>query len=141
MLTGGAAVTTVGKGSLSVELPPLPKSPAVTPAVELAKVSTSTRTAQPVVAAAALIPSAADQTWVVQVAAFSNPDRSVAMVQRLTGIGLPAYQVEPDSATDGLTLVRVGPYRSAEEADLARVRLREVPDYEGAFVRNITRTN
>jgi hypothetical protein len=137
ILTGGAAVTTVGKGSLSVGLPPLPKSPVVMPAVELATAS-KPAAMPPVVPAAAV--AGADQTWVVQVAAFSNPDRSVAMVQRLTEIGLPAYQVEPDMATDGLTLVRVGPYRSAEEADDARNRLRAVSDYEGAFVRNITRT-
>jgi general secretion pathway protein A len=140
ILTGGAAVTTVGKGSLGVESPPLPKSPAVMPAVGLTNGSNPAPMAQPVVTAAAAANIAADQTWVVQVAAFSNPDRSVAMVQRLAEIGLPAYQVEPDTATDGLTLVRVGPYRSAEEADHARNRLRAVPDYEGAFVRNITRT-
>jgi len=141
ILTGGAAVTTVGKRSLSVEVPPLPKSPPVSLAAKAPRAQETFRTGAPSVVSAAAVPAAADQTWVVQVAAFSNPDRAATMAQRLTEIGFPAYQVEPDTATDALTLVRVGPYRSAEEADEARDRLRTVPDYEGAFVRNITRAN
>jgi hypothetical protein len=139
MVAGGAAVTTVGKRTLSIEVPPLPAPPAiafsfVSPGLPKA----ANAPTRPSLAIAGLSPAASGQTWVVQVAAFSSADRSVAMVEKLTDGGWPAYRIEPDSGTDGLTLVRVGPYRSAEEADDARERLRTTPDYEGAFVRNIT---
>lgn len=62
----------------------------------------------------------------------------MATVQHLTDEGLPAYQVDPNDTTSGLTIVRVGPFRTAREADDVRDWLREMPDYEGAFVRNIT---
>jgi cell division septation protein DedD len=88
---------------------------------------------------AAALAAPGDQTWVVQVAAFSSRDRSVALVKQLSGQGWPAYQVDPDSGTRGLTLVRVGPFRSADEADAVLEKLRATPDYEGAFVRNITK--
>jgi hypothetical protein len=46
--------------------------------------------------------------------------------------------VDPDNTTSGLTIVRVGPFRTAREADDVLDLLRAMPDYEGAFVRNIT---
>lgn len=142
MVAGGVAVSTAGKGTVKVELPPVPARPSVftTPPSRLA----APQTPKPVNAAvtttmnAAVVAAPADQTWVVQVAAFSKQERSVAMVKHLAEQGWPAYQVDPDSATRGLTLVRVGPFRSADEADAVRVKLRATPDYEGAFVRNIT---
>jgi cell division septation protein DedD len=61
------------------------------------------------------------------------------MVQRLVAAGLPGYGILADLGSRGeLTLVRIGPYASAEEADQARDLLQSSPDYEGAFVRNIT---
>ena len=143
MVAGGAAVSTAGRGTVTVELPPVPARPAIfaTPPSRLA----TPQTPKPVNAVvtttmnAAVVPAPADQTWVVQVAAFSKQERSVAMVKHLAEQGWPAYQVDPDSATRGLTLVRVGPFRSADEADAVRVKLRATPDYEGAFVRNITK--
>ena len=78
-------------------------------------------------------------TWVVQAAAFSSPARSSAMVQRLTQSGLPAFEVAADVGSNGiLYLVRVGPFKTAAEADSARARVREVSDLEGAFVRSVT---
>jgi general secretion pathway protein A len=118
LIAGGAAVSKVGGRAVTVELPPLPAPPPVS---------------------ASLAAASPDETWVVQVAAFANPGRSVAMVRELNDQGWPAYLVEPDGTTQGLNLVRVGPFRSAGEADEARARLRATPDYEGAFVRNITK--
>jgi cell division septation protein DedD len=61
------------------------------------------------------------------------------MVQRLVSAGLPGYAVLAELGSRGeLTLVRIGPYASAEEADQARDRLQSDAAYEGAFVRNIT---
>ena len=128
LFAGTVAVSTVGTGSVSAALPPLPPRPILFSSL-------------PARSAAARGPSApvdASETWVVQVAAFATRDKSVAMVQQLADRGWPAYHVEPDSAR-GLTLVRVGPFRSANEADEARARLRATPEYEGAFVRNITK--
>lgn len=125
MVAGGAAVSTAGRGTVNVNMPPVPARPAMF-------TMPAPRALPP------RAPSSAEQTWVVQVAAFSSPERSVAMVKRLSDQGWPAYQVEPDERTRGLTLVRVGPFGTSGEADAARVKLRATPAYEGAFVRDLT---
>ncbi len=128
-IAGGVAVSTAGKGSVKVDLPPVPPRPALfTP-----------ETLRPAPGGMPAPVKEDDQTWVVQVAAFSSPERSVAMVKSLASQGLPAYQVEPDTSTHGLTLVRVGPFHSSDEADAVRAKLHATPAYEGAFVRNITK--
>jgi cell division septation protein DedD len=147
LLAGGIAVSTAGTGRISAALPALPASPLVFP-IPLSRanlLSSPGQVTTPVTTSASPTPPLAgtparafEQTWVVQVAAFTSPARSVSMVQHLTGQGWPAYQVEPDGSTRGLTLVRVGPYRTAGEADEVRAKLRATPDFEGAFVRNIT---
>jgi cell division septation protein DedD len=134
-------VSAVAARSGRVELPPAPASPLTLPPRERPATAPSS-VAAPAAAAPAARPAPAgtpQQTWVVQVAAFANPQRSAGMVQRLVAAGLPGYAVLADLGSRGeLTLVRIGPYASAEEADRARDRLRSSPDYEGAFVRNIT---
>jgi type II secretory pathway predicted ATPase ExeA/cell division septation protein DedD len=135
LLAGSAAAAKMG--SASVELPAVPPSPLhLEP--PLPRVMPVPQNVTPPSAPATHAASPREQTWVVQIAAFSNPERSVAMVQRLTDGGWPAYQVEPDKTTRGLTLVRIGPFRSAQEADEVREVLRATADYEGAFVRNIS---
>ena len=147
LLAGGIAVSTAGNGSISAALPALPASPRVfpTPLSRPNLLSSADRVPTPVGASASPTVSlagrsvgASEQTWVVQIAAFTSLARSVSMVHHLTDQGWPAYQVEPDASTRGLTLVRVGPFRTAGEANQARAKLRATPDYEGAFVRNIT---
>jgi general secretion pathway protein A len=142
LVAGGAAVSTAGKGTVNVDVPAVPARPPVftTPAVRALPPGGTPSVAATVTTtvSAAAVASSVDQTWVVQVAAFSSPERSVAMVKHLADQGWPAYQVEPDSSTRGLTLVRVGPFESSAEADAVRVKLRATPAYEGAFVRNIT---
>ena len=142
LLAGGVAVSTAGRGSIKTELPPVPARPllfnaAIPPTVPPSETEAGAAAATEVVVVRPT--TATGQTWVVQVAAFASPNRSVAMLQRLTEQGWPAYRVEPDRRTDGLTIVRVGPYRSATEAGDARAKLRATPDYEGAFVRDITK--
>ena len=91
------------------------------------------------IASAAIASPVSEDTWVVQAAAFSSHQRSLAMVQRLTQSGLPAFEVAADVGSNGiLYFVRVGPFSSAAEADDARARVRQVPDLEGAFIRNVT---
>jgi general secretion pathway protein A len=92
----------------------------------------------PMVAAAALgnAPTAGD-AWFVQVAAFSRSDRAAALVERLTQMGLPAYQLAGNAGEQGmLHFVRVGPYRAEEQASAARAKLLQSPEFEGAFIRN-----
>jgi cell division septation protein DedD len=146
LLAGGIAVSTAGKGSISAALPALPASPLVPAPLSRLNLLSSAERVNPPLAAAAIptvslagtSAAALEQTWVVQIAAFTSAARSVSMVQHLTEQGWPAYQVEPDARTRGLTLVRVGPFRTAAEADEVRAKLLGTPDYEGAFVRNIT---
>jgi general secretion pathway protein A len=141
LFAGGIAVSTAGKGTLRSDLPPLPASALVYPApvTRPVAVSSTARVAKAAPAqTAAVAANSSGQTWIVQVAAFASQARSTTTVQDLTDQGLPAYQVDPDDTTSGLTIVRVGPFRSAREADDVRDLLREMPDYEGAFVRNIT---
>ena len=94
-------------------------------------------------AAAAVAPptpaASSTDTWVVQVAAFSTHDLSLAMVQRLTQSGFPAFEVPTEAGSRGLLyFVRVGPFKTAGEADEARSRLRQLSDLENAFVRSVT---
>jgi len=141
LFAGGIAVSTAGRGTLRSELPPLPASALVYPASVTRPVAASStaRVAKTAPAqTAAVAASSSGQTWIVQVAAFVSQARSTATVQHLTDQGLPAYQVDPDNTTSGLTIVRVGPFRTAREADDVLDLLRAMPDYEGAFVRNIT---
>ena len=143
LAAGAMTVSTVAARSGRVELPPAPASPLTLPPPvrPRGRPATSTSTA-PVLSAPAARPApagATQQTWVVQVAAFASPERSAEMVQRLVAAGLPGYAVLVDLGSRGeLSLVRIGPYASAEDADRARDQLRSSPDYEGAFVRNIT---
>jgi len=91
-------------------------------------------------AASAAIPTAdvSADAWIVQVAAFSRSDRAAALVDRLTQSGLPAYQMAGNAGEQGLLhFVRVGPYRAAEQANAARAKLLQSPEFEGAFVRNM----
>jgi cell division septation protein DedD len=89
--------------------------------------------------AAAAVAASNSDTWVVQVGAFSTHDRSLAMVQRLTQSGFPAYEVPTEAGSRGLLyFVRVGPFESAGEADEARARLRQLTELENAFVRSVT---
>jgi cell division septation protein DedD len=92
---------------------------------------------QPAAFRAEIAPIVNTDAWVVQVAAFANPERSAALVERLTDAGMPAYQLVADSAHGALHIVRVGPYRGASEADDIRAQLRRMPELEGAFVRNV----
>jgi general secretion pathway protein A len=90
-------------------------------------------------ASAALPTNATTDAWIVQVAAFSRSDRAAALVDRLMQSGLPAYQMAGNAGEQGLLhFVRIGPYRAAEQANAARAQLLQWPEFEGAFVRNMT---
>ena len=82
--------------------------------------------------------SAPADTWVVQVAAFSSHDRSQAMVERLIDAGFAAFEIPTESSRGLLYYVRVGPYKTAGDADAARARLRAHTELENAFVRSVT---
>jgi len=93
----------------------------------------------PMVAAASTVaqPPTTD-AWVVQVAAFSRSERAASLVDRLNQSGLPAYQMGGNAGEQGLLyFVRIGPYRAAEQANAARAKLLQSPEFEGAFVRNL----
>jgi general secretion pathway protein A len=91
-----------------------------------------------VAAASADAPPAATDAWVVQVAAFSRSERAASLVDRLNQSGLPAYQMAGNAGEQGLLyFVRIGPYRVAEQANAARAKLLQWPEFEGAFVRNL----
>jgi general secretion pathway protein A len=86
---------------------------------------------------AATAPAASD-TWVVQVGAFSNHERSISMVQRLMQSGFAAFEVPTEGSRGILYFVRVGPFKTAGEADAARGRLQQLTELENAFVRSVT---
>jgi general secretion pathway protein A len=112
--------------------------------------SVATRSAAPIAPAALNAPiataasaarptNATTDAWIVQVAAFSRSDRAAALVDRLMQSGLPAYQMAGNAGEQGLLhFVRIGPYRAAEQANAARAQLLQWPEFEGAFVRNMT---
>jgi general secretion pathway protein A len=82
--------------------------------------------------------SRASDTWVVQVAAFSSHDRSQALIQRLTQAGFAAFEVPTEASRGLLYYVRVGPFKTAGDADEARATLRQRTDLDNAFVRSVT---
>jgi len=96
--------------------------------------------AAPTTAAATGQASAASSsdTWVVQVAAFSSHDRSQSLVRRLTQSGFPAFEVATEASRGLLYYVRVGPFKTAGEADEARGKLQSLTELENAFVRSVT---
>ena len=120
---------------------------AISPMVPAAPTGASATAQQPSAdtggqVAAAITPVAAaaapSDTWVVQVAAFSSHDRSQSLVQRLTQSGFPAFEVPTDASRGLIYFVRVGPFKTAGEADDARAKLRELTELENAFVRSVT---
>ena len=117
--------------------PVIPAAPTVAPATEQ---QPSADTGRQVAAAIRPVAAAAapSDTWVVQVAAFSSHDRSQAMVQRLTQSGFPAFEVPTEASRGLLYFVRVGPFKTAGEADEARAKLRGFTEFENAFVRSVT---
>jgi cell division septation protein DedD len=92
--------------------------------------------------AAAITPVAAaaasSDTWVVQVAAFSSHDRSQSLVQRLMQAGFPAFEVPTEASRGLMYFVRVGPFKTAGDADEARAKLQGLTELENAFVRSVT---
>ena len=120
-----------------------PAAPASAPAPVAAPVAAPVTKALsspvPMVAAASTdAPPAATDAWVVQVAAFSRSERAASLVDRLNQSGLPAYQMAGNAGEQGLLyFVRIGPYRAAEQANAARAKLLQWPEFEGAFVRNV----
>lgn len=123
---------------------PVAKAPAsaATPTAPVASHATDTETdqeAEPdtIETAASAAPAPSD-TWVVQVGAFSSHERSLSMVERLTQSGFPAFEVPTEGSRGLLYFVRVGPFKTAGEADDARGRLQRLTELENAFVRSVT---
>ena len=129
-----ANATNVAQAAIS---PMVPAAPTGAPATEQ---QPSADTGRQVAAAITPVAAAAapSDTWVVQVAAFSSHDRSQAMVQRLTQSGFPAFEVPTEASRGLLYFVRVGPFKTAGEADDARAKLRGLTGFENAFVRSVT---
>jgi cell division septation protein DedD len=137
---GGLALASAGMRAGRVELPIVSAPPRVQQATPEPRrgIAAPIASSQPMAIAASSVPVAPGETWVVQAAAFSSASRASAMVDRLAAEGFPAYLVAGSLAARGLTVVRLGPYESAGEADAIREHLRSMPDYEGAFIRNLT---
>jgi type II secretory pathway predicted ATPase ExeA/cell division septation protein DedD len=129
-----ANTTNVAQAAIS---PMVPAAPTGAPATEQ---QPSADTGRQV--AAAITPVAAagapSDTWVVQVAAFSSHDRSQSLVQQLTQSGFPAFEVPTEASRGLMYFVRVGPFKTAGEADEARAKLRGLTELENAFVRSVT---
>ena len=126
--------TNVAQAAIS---PMVPAAPTRVPATEQQPSADAGRQV-----AAAITPVAAagasSDTWVVQVAAFSSHDRSQSLVQRLTQSGFPAFEVPTEASRGLMYFVRVGPFKTAGEADDARAKLRGLTEFENAFVRSVT---
>ena len=151
LIAGGIAVTAPrlrGAGPIqgpasAVTPPPVAQASMVPPAatpVESVRASANqdTRSESAPAPQAPAATSAPADTWVVQVAVFSSHDRSQAMVERLIDAGFAAFEIPTESSRGLLYYVRVGPFKTASEADDARARLRAHTELENAFVRSVT---
>ncbi|HKH74824.1 MAG TPA: AAA family ATPase [Vicinamibacterales bacterium] len=143
LVAGGIAVTAQrsrplpAPASASAQAATPPQAPATAPAAPGIPVTNATSVVQAAIAPVAATPASSD-TWVVQVAAFSSHDRSQSLVQQLTQSGFPAFEVPTEASRGLLYLVRVGPFKTAGEADEARAKLRALTELENAFVRSVT---
>jgi type II secretory pathway predicted ATPase ExeA/cell division septation protein DedD len=138
LIAGGIAVT-AQRGRTARVPQQTAASAQAAPAVAQAGIAPVASAPTPVPPVAAAAASDATDTWVVQVGAFSSHDRSLAMIQRLTQSGFPAFEVPTEARSGGLLYyVRVGPFKSAGEADEARAKLRQLAELENAFVRSVT---
>jgi general secretion pathway protein A len=129
-----ANATNVAQAAISLVVPAAPTGAPATEQQPSADTGRQVAAAITPVAAAA----APSDTWVVQVAAFSSHDRSQSLVQRLTQSGFPAFEVPTEASRGLLYFVRVGPFKTAGEADEARAKLRGLTELENAFVRSVT---
>lgn len=91
--------------------PPPVAAPAATAPRPVPKVETQTQAAPP---ASALAPPPIARGFVLQLGVFSNPDNAKQLLKRLDREGIRAYSE---------TRVQVGPFRSREEAEKARLAL------------------
>jgi type II secretory pathway predicted ATPase ExeA/cell division septation protein DedD len=83
-------------------------------------------------------PTATGSPWVIQVGAFSNPERAAAFVQRLLDHHLPAFVRDMQSRRVGvLHVVFVGPFVNRDDADAARRRVRDEHNVPDAYVQPI----
>lgn len=83
-------------------------------------------------------PTSSSDTWVVQVGAFSSHERSLEMVERLMDSGFQAFEVPTEGSRGLRYFVRVGPFKTAGDADEARDELRQLSELEDVFVRSVT---
>jgi DedD protein len=68
----------------------------------------------------------ATERFAIQIAALNDPLRAKDAVQKLKASGVPAYLLNPPASDpDAPYRVRVGPYRSREEAQKAAATLEE----------------
>jgi cell division septation protein DedD len=130
--------TSIAQAAISPMAPgAAPAAPTGAPATAQEPAREAGRPVAAAIAPVAAIPASSD-TWVVQVAAFSSHDRSQSLVQRLTQSGFPAFELPTEASRGLLYIVRVGPFKTAGEADEARAKLRAVTELENAFVRSVT---
>ena len=74
----------------------------------------------------ALPPAASEETFVVQLGAFSNAANAKALQKKLQDNKFKAYTEIVKNAGGDRTRVRVGPYPSREAAEKARDRLKSM---------------
>lgn len=96
----------------------VPPAPATKPVAAAPPASVSVRPA-PLVLAGKKPAASGLPTFVVQVGIFAQPANVASAMAQLKAKGLPAYSDPITMAGQARTRVRVGPYRSREEAGLA----------------------
>ena len=146
LIAGGIAVTAQRSRAVPAQAssPAPANAPAPTaasaPTVSVAQASIAPIESKPgpVAPSGTAATAASTDTWVVQVGAFSSHERSQSLVERLTQGGFPAFEVPTEASRGLLYFVRVGPFKTAGEADESRARLQALTELENAFVRSVT---
>ena len=113
--------------------PPVTGSPALPPEsvpTEPPKIEPPKKSPPPALPATVAF---AKGTYSVQLAAFSDDKGANAMVRRVKQAGYPAYSEPTDTARGMAWRVRVGPYKTREEAATVRNRLKK-DSYDGMVV-------
>lgn len=101
---------------------PTPEPPA---AVEEKPAPTPVPAAAPAEAAGEVPTAGRPGTWFLQVSALRNREAAAATVRRLAAKGYPAYLENPARGTPPIYRVRIGRYRSRDEAEQVARRLQK----------------
>jgi cell division septation protein DedD len=85
------------------------------------------------------VPPVAAGKYIIQVASFEDERRAAQLVAELAGRGYRVYKASFDLDGEPWWQVSIGPYQTFADAEADLEKVREIPGYDDATLRNIGR--